>query len=87
MASTSQGHPVRNPQDLHTKVEVQLDQAAEEVARRLAGKTSYETVRIAVSDAYQRLSAVARIHNYLPILAARSAQARLEATFQNSAPV
>lgn len=85
MADKLEGHSVRDPHDLHTKVEVQLDQAAEEVARRSAGTAGYEAVRRAVSEAYQRLAGDAKFHNYLPILAARSAQRSLEAAPKDGA--
>ena len=68
---------MRDPHDMHTKVEVQLDQAAEEVARLFAGQIGYESVREVVADAYQRLSREAKFHNFLPILAARAAQRTL----------
>lgn len=73
-----EGHQVRDPRRLRANVEVQLDQAAEELTRRLAGGISYQVVRDAVTDAYQRLAAQAKVHGFLPILAARSAQQRLQ---------
>lgn len=80
MVDKIDGHQVRDPRRLHAKVEVQLDQAAEELTRRLAGRISYQVVREAVTDAYRQLAAQAKIHGFLPILAARSAQQRLQAT-------
>ncbi|XVS60828.1 three-helix bundle dimerization domain-containing protein [Actinosynnema sp. CA-299493] len=79
-AERLEGHLVRDPRTLRTDVEAQLDQAAEEVGRRLGGKVDHQVVRAAVSDAYQRLAAKAKFHNFLPILAARSAQRSLRAT-------
>lgn len=68
-----EGHVVRDPHDLHTKVEAQLDLAAEEVTRRCGGTVDYRSVRRAVSDAYRRLSREATFRGFLPILAARAA--------------
>ncbi|GAB2983330.1 three-helix bundle dimerization domain-containing protein [Saccharothrix stipae] len=79
MVDELEGHQVRDPRRLHAPVEVQLDQAAEELTRRLAGRISYQVVREAVTDAYQRLARQAKVHRFLPILAARSAQDRLQA--------
>ncbi|KOX28793.1 hypothetical protein ADK67_11645 [Saccharothrix sp. NRRL B-16348] len=79
-AERLEGHLVRDPRTLHTDIEVQLDQAAEEVSRRLGGKIDYQVVRVAVSEAYQRLADKAKFHNFLPILAARSAQRSLHVT-------
>ena len=59
---------------------MQLDQAAEEVSRRLGGTIDHQVVRAAVSDAYQRLADEAKFPNFLPILAARSAQRSLHVT-------
>ena len=67
------GHKVRDPHDLHGKVELQLDQAAEELARRLGGDVDYDTARRVVADAYRKLAEEARVHNFLPVLAARAA--------------
>lgn len=77
MVDTFAGHNTRDPHDLHARVEVQLDQAAEELARRFTGEINYDVARRAVSEAYQRLSGQAKFHNFLPILAARSAQRSL----------
>lgn len=79
MVDKLEGHEVRDPRQLHARVEVQLDQAAEELTRRLAGRVGYQVVREAVTDAYQRLARQAKVHGFLPILAARSAQRRLQA--------
>ncbi|GAA3844049.1 hypothetical protein GCM10022243_08080 [Saccharothrix violaceirubra] len=73
MVDKIEGHNVRDPHDLHGKVEVQLDQAAEELTRRLDGNVDYQVARTAVSAAYRRLADQARVHNFLPILAARAA--------------
>ncbi|MFI9818054.1 three-helix bundle dimerization domain-containing protein [Saccharothrix variisporea] len=80
MVDRLEGHDVRDPRDLHARVEVQLDQAAEEVTRRLAGKVAYQVVREAVVESYRQLAARAKVHGFLPILAARSAQQRLTGT-------
>ncbi|WP_158851744.1 three-helix bundle dimerization domain-containing protein [Saccharothrix deserti] len=77
MADKLEGHSVRDPHDLYTRIDVQLDQAAEEVARRLGGKIDYQVVREAVSDAYRQLAGRAKFHSFLPILAARSAEQSL----------
>ena len=69
---------VRDPRSLTTRVDVQLDQAAEELTRRLAGRINYQVVREAVTEAYQRLAGQAKVHGFLPILAARSAQRTLQ---------
>ncbi|MFI9011608.1 three-helix bundle dimerization domain-containing protein [Actinosynnema sp. NPDC053489] len=79
MVDRIEGHEVRDPGGPHARVEVQLDQAAEELTRRLAGRVSHQVVREAVVEAYQRLSEHAKVHGFLPILAARSAQRRLVA--------
>ncbi|KOV85249.1 three-helix bundle dimerization domain-containing protein [Nocardia sp. NRRL S-836] len=73
MATTLNGHKVRDPHDLHAEVEAQLDIAAEEATRRCKGEADYPSVRRAVSEAYHRLSRHAKFHNFLPILAARAA--------------
>nr|WP_042177981.1 hypothetical protein [Kibdelosporangium sp. MJ126-NF4]CEL12895.1 hypothetical protein [Kibdelosporangium sp. MJ126-NF4]CTQ98579.1 hypothetical protein [Kibdelosporangium sp. MJ126-NF4] len=73
MVATLDGHLVRDPHDLHTKVEAQLDLAAAEVTRRCAGKVDYQSVRQAVSVAYRRLADEASFQSFLPILAARAA--------------
>ncbi|MEU7531082.1 hypothetical protein AB0A74_35485 [Saccharothrix sp. NPDC042600] len=78
MGDRLDGHEVRDPHDLHTRVEAQLDQAAEEVTRRLAGARSHGVVREAVADAYRQLAARAKVHAFLPILAARLALQRLQ---------
>ncbi|WP_376777761.1 three-helix bundle dimerization domain-containing protein [Kibdelosporangium persicum] len=67
------GHLVRDPHDLHAKVEAQLDQAAEEVSRRCANQVDYQSIRQAVAAAYRRLSDKAKFQSFLPILAARAA--------------
>lgn len=79
-AERLEGHLVRDPRALHTDIEVQLDQAAEEVSRRLDGRIDHQVVRAAVFEAYQRLAAKATFHNFLPILAARSAHRNLHVT-------
>ncbi|MER5265348.1 hypothetical protein ABTZ99_25040 [Actinosynnema sp. NPDC002837] len=79
-AERLEGHLVRDPRTLRADVEAQLDHAAEEVSRRLGGKVDYHVVRAAVSDAYQRLADKAKFPNFLPILAARSAQRNLRVT-------
>ncbi|MFJ6673878.1 three-helix bundle dimerization domain-containing protein [Actinosynnema sp. NPDC091369] len=79
-AERLEGHLVRDPRTLRADVEAQLDQAAEEVSRRLGGKIDHRVVRAAVADAYRRLAARATFPNFLPILAARSAQRTLQAT-------
>jgi hypothetical protein len=79
MVDKIEGHEVRDPRRLHAPIEVQLDQAAEEVTRRSAGRIGYQVAREAVTDAYQRLAGQAKVHNFLPILAARSAHQRLQA--------
>ncbi|MGM1062003.1 three-helix bundle dimerization domain-containing protein [Saccharothrix sp. Mg75] len=79
MADKLSGHEVRDPSGLHARVEVQLDQAAQELTRRLSGRVGYDVVRRAVTDAYERLARHARVRNFLPILAARAAQQRLRA--------
>lgn len=79
-AERLEGHQVRDPRTLRTDVEAQVDQAAEEVSRRLGGKIEHQVVRAAVSDAYRRLADRAKFPNFLPILAARSAQRRLQAS-------
>jgi len=76
-AERLEGHRVRDPRTLRADVEAQLDHAAEEVSRRLGGKIDHQVVRAAVADAYQRLADKAKLHNFLPILAARSAQRSL----------
>lgn len=73
MASTLDGHRVRDPHDLHAKVEAQLDLAAEEVTRRCKGTIDRQAVRQAVRNAYRRLSREAKFQSFLPILAARAA--------------
>lgn len=73
MVTTLDGHNVRDPHDLHARVEAQLNLAAEEVTRRCEGEVDYQTVRRAVSDAYRRLSREAKFLTFLPILAARAA--------------
>ncbi|ONI76265.1 hypothetical protein ALI144C_37025 [Actinosynnema sp. ALI-1.44] len=73
MAATLDGHLVRDPHDLHAKVEAQLDVAAAEVMRRCANEVDYQVVRQAVSAAYGRLAGEARFQSFLPILAARAA--------------
>lgn len=78
MVDRLEGHQVRDPQALRTNVEVQLDQAADEVARRFSGRVEYDTVRQVVSEAYEDLAGKAKVNSFLPILAARSAQQRLE---------
>lgn len=77
MVTTLDGHRVRDPHDLHTQVEAQLDLAAEEVTRRCGGTVDYQSVRHAVSDAYRRLSREAKFQSFLPILAARAAHQNL----------
>lgn len=79
-AERLEGHLVRDPRTLHADVETQLDHAAEEVSRRLGGRIDHQVVRAAVSEAYQRLADRATFHNFLPILAARSAQRSLQAS-------
>ena len=79
MVDKLEGHAVRDPRQLHAKIDVQLDQAAEELTRRMAGQLSYQVVREAVTSAYQRLARQAKVHGFLPILAARSAQQQLRA--------
>jgi hypothetical protein len=78
-AERLEGHQVRDPRTLRTNVEAQLDQAAEEVGRRLGGRFDPQVVRAAVADAYQRLADRAKFPHFLPILAARSAQRTLQA--------
>ncbi|XVV00548.1 three-helix bundle dimerization domain-containing protein [Actinosynnema sp. CA-248983] len=78
MGDRLEGHVVRDPHDLHTRVEVQLDQAAEELTRRMPGGTNYQVVRDAVTEAYRQLAARAKVHGFLPILAAKLAQQRLQ---------
>ncbi|WP_121006339.1 three-helix bundle dimerization domain-containing protein [Saccharothrix australiensis] len=78
MVDKLDGHEVRDPHDLHTRIEVQLDQAAEEVTRRLAGGIDYQVVRETVVEAYRQLAARAKVHGFLPILAAKAAQQRLQ---------
>jgi hypothetical protein len=73
VVNTLDGHRVRDPHDLHTKLEAQLDLAAEEVTRRCDGTVDYQTVRQAVTNAYHRLSRQAKFQSFLPILAARAA--------------
>lgn len=80
MVDKLEGHEVRDPRGLRAPVEVQLDRAAEELTRRLAGRIGYQVVRETVTDAYQQLARHAKVHNFLPILAARSAQQRLQST-------
>lgn len=77
MITTLDGHKVRDPHDLHTDIEAQLDLAAEEATRRCQGEADYQSVRQAVSDAYRRLSRDAKFQSFLPILAARAAHRRL----------
>ncbi|MQA78078.1 MAG: arsenate reductase ArsC [Streptosporangiales bacterium] len=57
-----------------------LDRAAAHLAERYTGTFAYETVRDLVRDSYIRLTATARIHTYLPVLATRLADDRLRAT-------
>ncbi|WP_211765309.1 three-helix bundle dimerization domain-containing protein [Kutzneria sp. CA-103260] len=71
-------HEGRDPGTLHAELGAQLDQAAKEVVRRMADGVSYEVAHQAVAAAYQRLAGHAQVHNFLPILAARSAQNALE---------
>jgi hypothetical protein len=78
MADTMAGHRIRDPHDLHARIDVQLDQAAHEVARRLDGRIDYDAAREAVTRAYADLARSARVRNFLPILAARPAQRTLE---------
>ena len=73
MINTLEGHQVRDPHDLHAKVEAQLDLAAEEVTRRCKSTVDYQSVRRAVADSYRRLSRDAKFQSFLPILAARAA--------------
>lgn len=74
MTDQTADRQVRDPETLRTDLDVQLDQAAKEVLRRMADGVSYESARQAVTAAYHRLAAHAQVHNFLPILAARSAQ-------------
>ncbi|NUT53428.1 MAG: hypothetical protein HOV94_40005 [Saccharothrix sp.] len=79
-ADRLEDHRVRDPRSLRADVDAQLDQAVEEVSRRLGDGIDPQVVRTAVADAYQRLAAKAKFPNFLPILAARSAQRTLRAT-------
>lgn len=77
MATTLDGHRVRDPHDLHAEIEAQLDVAAEEAARRCKSQADYQSVRRAVGEAYRRLSREAKFQSFLPLLAARAAHRTL----------
>lgn len=77
MTDQNADRQVRDPETLRTELNVQLDQAAKEVLRRMAGGVSHESARQAVTAAYHRLATHAQVHNFPPILAARSAQKTL----------
>ncbi|SFA92569.1 Protein-tyrosine-phosphatase [Amycolatopsis marina] len=64
-------------------VQLLLDREAEELARRFDGTFSIETVRACVHNSFEQLNSGARVHTYLPVLAARFARERLESTAKN----
>ena len=54
-----------------------LDRVADDLAPMFEGVFGPETVRACVQDAYERISAEARVHTFLPILTSRVARGRL----------
>ncbi|ANZ37065.1 hypothetical protein BBK82_14315 [Lentzea guizhouensis] len=77
MTRTIDGHLVRDPHDLHAEQQAQLQQAENEVERRVGGKYESQTVREAVLEAYEELADEAKIESFLPILTARAAEQKL----------
>jgi protein-tyrosine-phosphatase len=77
-----EGEPCRDTDDCRlTDPRVQV--LADQLASRFDGTFSIETVRAVVHDSFDQLAADARVHTYLPVLAARFAGQRLEATAKN----
>ncbi|MFD5824004.1 three-helix bundle dimerization domain-containing protein [Lentzea sp. NPDC060358] len=78
MTGMIDGHRVRDPHGLHANTEDQLRQAESEVRRRVGDQYDEEAVQGAVREAYDEIADRARIESFLPILAARSAEQKLE---------
>ncbi|MFJ8815192.1 arsenate reductase ArsC [Amycolatopsis thermoflava] len=81
-----EGEPCHDVEDCRLTdrhVQTLLDREADEIARHFTGTFSPETVRECVEDSYTQLAATARIRTHLPVLAARFARQRLEATAKN----
>jgi arsenate reductase len=81
-----EGEPCRDVEDCRLTdphVLDLLDREAVELARRFDGTFSPETVTEVVHTSFDQLAATARVHTHLPVLAARFARQRLEATAKN----
>lgn len=86
MSPHLEGEPCRDTEDCRltdSHVQVLLDREATELARRFDGSFSPETVQAVVHDSFKQLAATARVHTHLPVLAAKFARQRLEATAKN----
>jgi Protein-tyrosine-phosphatase-like, N-terminal domain/Protein of unknown function (DUF3562) len=55
-----------------------LEAAAASLRSRYAGRHSAEVVEACLLEAYERLSRTARVQDFVPIFAERSARARLD---------
>jgi hypothetical protein len=81
-----EGEPCRDAEDcrlIDPRVQVLLDREAAALAGRFDGIFSAETVTAVVHDSFDQLAATASIHTHLPVLAARFARQRLDATAKN----
>jgi protein-tyrosine-phosphatase len=76
-------HDLEDCRLIDPRVQTLLDREADQLADRFNGTFSPETVRAAVHDSFDKLAAHARIHAHLPVLAAKFARQRLEATAKN----
>jgi protein-tyrosine-phosphatase len=82
----SEGEQCRDVEDcrlIDPRVQELLDREAAQLADRFGGVFSAETVTAVVHDSFDQLAAHASIHTHLPVLAARFARQRLDATAKN----
>jgi protein-tyrosine-phosphatase len=81
-----EGEPCRDVEDcriIDPRVQVLLDREAATLAGRFDGIFSAETVTALAHDSFDQLAATASIQTHLPVLAARFARQRLDATAKN----
>jgi arsenate reductase (thioredoxin) len=79
----TQCHDVEDCRLTEPHVRTLLEREADEIARHFEGIFSRETVLDCVEDSYEQLAARASIRTHLPVLAARFARQRLDATAKN----
>ncbi|MEC3974380.1 arsenate reductase ArsC [Amycolatopsis sp. H20-H5] len=81
-----EGEPCLDVEDcrlIDPRVQILLDREAATLTDRFDGIFSAETVTAVVHDSFDQLAATAKVHTHLPVLAARFARQRLDATAKN----